>query len=162
MVSQNIFLFDGTIRENIAYGAEGVSEEELILAAKRANIYDFIASLERGFDTEVGERGVKLSGGERQRVAIARAFIKNPSLLILDEATSALDNATELQVQSALDELSKGRTVIVVAHRLSTVKGADEIVVVSKDGIVERGTHEELLAADGEYKKLYSYQFKNL
>lgn len=162
IVSQNIFLFDGTIRENIIYGAEEVSDEELILAAKQANIYDFVMTLECGFDTQVGERGVKLSGGERQRIAIARAFIKNPSLLILDEATSALDNATEMQVQSALDELSKGRTVIVVAHRLSTVKGADEIVVVSKNGIEERGTHEELLAAGGEYSRLYSYQFKNL
>ena len=160
IVSQNIFLFDGTIRENITYGRSDISEEEMISAAKRANIHDYIITLPAGYDTEVGERGIKLSGGQRQRIAIARVFLKNPSLLILDEATSALDNATEMQIQKALEELSYGRTVIVVAHRLSTVKNADEIVVIDKEGIVEQGTHEELLALDGEYKKLYSYQFK--
>ena len=160
IVSQNVFLFDGTIRENIAYGAGKVSEEEIISAAKRANIHSYIETLEKGYDTEVGERGIKLSGGQRQRVAIARVFLKNPSLLILDEATSALDNATEMQVQAALEELSIGRTVIVVAHRLSTVKNADRIVVLDSTGILESGTHEELMAADGEYKKLYSYQFR--
>ena len=162
MVSQNVFLFDGTIRDNIAYGKPDASDEEVVSAAKRANIHDFILTLENGYDTEVGERGVKLSGGQRQRISIARVFLKNPKLLILDEATSALDNATEMQIQASLEELSRGRTVIVVAHRLSTVKNADEIIVIDSTGIVERGTHEELLALDGEYKKLYSYQFKSL
>ena len=160
MVSQTVFLFDGSVRENIAYGLDDVSDEEVIAAAKKANIHDYIVTLKDGYDTHVGERGVKLSGGQRQRIAIARVFLKNPKLLILDEATSALDNATEMQIQASLEELSRGRTVIVVAHRLSTVKGADEIVVLDKDGIVERGTHEKLLALDGEYKKLYNYQFK--
>ena len=160
IVSQNVFLFDGSIRDNICYGSGEVSEEEIITAAKRANIHDYITTLDDGYDTQVGERGIKLSGGQRQRVAIARVFLKNPSLLILDEATSALDNATEMQVQAALEELSVGRTVIVVAHRLSTVKNADRIVVIDRDGIVEQGTHEELIALDGEYKKLYSYQFR--
>ena len=162
IVSQDIFLFDGTVRENIAYGRSDVTEDEITEAAKRANIHDFIMTLENGYDTEIGERGVKLSGGQRQRVAIARVFLKNPKLLILDEATSALDNATEMQIQSSLEELSRGRTVIVVAHRLSTVKNADEIVVIDKRGVVERGTHEELLALGGEYAELYSYQFKSL
>ncbi|MBP3401640.1 MAG: ABC transporter ATP-binding protein [Clostridia bacterium] len=160
IVSQTVFLFDGTVRENIAYGAGEVSDEEIIAAAKKANIHDFVCTLKDGYDTEVGERGVRLSGGQRQRIAIARVFLKNPKLLILDEATSALDNATEMQIQSAFTELSHGRTVIVVAHRLSTVKNADEIVVVDKSGIVERGTHDELIALDGEYKKLYDYQFR--
>ena len=162
IVSQNIFLFDGTIGENIAYGAEGVSEEQIIEAARRANIHEYVSTLKDGYNTQVGERGVKLSGGQKQRVAIARVFLKNPKLLILDEAPSALDNVTEMQIQSALEELSQGRTVIVVAHRLSTVKNADEIVVIDTSGIVESGTHDELLSRDGEYKKLYSYQFKSL
>ena len=161
IVSQNIFLFDGTIKENIAYGNLDATDEEISAAAKKANIHEYIITLKDGYDTEVGERGVKLSGGQKQRVAIARVFLKNPKLLILDEATSALDNVTEMQIQSALEELSRGRTVIVVAHRLSTVKNADEIVVLDKNGIVEKGTHEELLSLDGEYKKLYSYQFKD-
>lgn len=160
IVSQNVFLFDGTVRENIAYGKGDATDEEIIAAARRANIHDYITSLDNGYDTEVGERGVKLSGGQRQRIAIARVFLKNPQLLILDEATSALDNATEMQVQAALEELSLGRTVIVVAHRLSTVKNADEIVVIGEEGIIEQGTHDELLALGGEYKKLYSYQFR--
>lgn len=162
MVSQNVFLFDGTIRDNIAYGNPDATDEQIISAAKRANIHDFIMTLADGYNTEVGERGIKLSGGQRQRISIARVFLKNPKLLILDEATSALDNATEMQIQKSLEELSRGRTVIVVAHRLSTVKNADEIIVIDPTGIVERGTHEELLALDGEYKKLYSYQFKTL
>lgn len=161
MVSQNIFLFDASIRENIAYGNLDATDEEIIEAAKRANIHEYISTLEKGYDTEVGERGIKLSGGQKQRVAIARVFLKNPKLLILDEATSALDNATEMQIQASLEELSRGRTVIVVAHRLSTVKNADEIVVLDRNGIVEKGTHEELLDKNGEYKKLYSYQFKD-
>ena len=161
MVSQNVFLFDGTVRDNIAYGRPDASDEEIVEAAKRANIHDFILTLSDGYDTEVGERGVKLSGGQRQRISIARVFLKNPKLLILDEATSALDNVTEMQIQSSLEELSRGRTVVVVAHRLSTVKNADEIVVIDSTGIVERGTHDELLEKDGEYKKLYAYQFKS-
>lgn len=160
-VSQSVFLFDGTIRDNIAYGTENATDEEITLAAKKANIHDFVLTLDKGYNTEVGERGVKLSGGQRQRISIARVFLQNPQLLILDEATSALDNATEMQIQSSLEELSKGRTVIVVAHRLSTVKNADEIVVLDSTGVVERGTHDELLAKDGEYKKLYLYQFRD-
>jgi ATP-binding cassette subfamily B protein len=159
-VSQSVVIFAGTLRDNIAYGTDGASDEEIIEAAKLANIHDFIMTLPQGYDTEVGERGVKLSGGQRQRVAIARMFMKNPKLLILDEATSALDNATEMLIQESLEKLSSGRTVLVVAHRLSTVKGADKIVVLDEHGIVESGTHEELIARDGEYKKLYSYQFK--
>ena len=160
IVSQNIFLFDGTIKENIAYGNLDATDEEIILAAKKANIHEYVTTLEKGYDTQVGERGVKLSGGQKQRVAIARVFLKNPKLLILDEATSALDNVTEMQIQQSLEELSRGRTVIVVAHRLSTVKGADEIVVLDSSGIVEMGTHDELIIKDGEYRKLYSYQFR--
>lgn len=161
IVSQNVFLFDGTVRENIAYGTEGATDSQIEEAARRANIHEFIETLDMGYDTEVGERGVKLSGGQKQRIAIARVFLKNPKLLILDEATSALDNMTEMQIQSALEDLSRGRTVIVVAHRLSTVKNADRIVVLGDGGIVEAGTHDELIALDGEYKRLYSYQFRN-
>lgn len=161
IVSQDVFLFNGTVRENIAYGNLDASDEEIIEAAKKANIHDYIMTLEDGYNTNVGERGIKLSGGQKQRISIARVFLKNPSVLILDEATSALDNTTEMLIQASLDELSKGRTVIVVAHRLSTVKNADEIVVIDSTGIAERGTHEELLAkADGIYKNLYSYQFR--
>jgi ATP-binding cassette subfamily B protein len=161
MVSQSVFLFDGTIRDNIAYGTPDATDEEIIAAAKKANVHEFVESLDKGYDTEVGERGVKLSGGQRQRISIARVFLQNPKLLILDEATSALDNATEMQIQASLEELSKGRTVIVVAHRLSTVKNADEIVVLDSTGVVERGTHEQLIENDGEYKKLYLYQFRD-
>ena len=161
IVSQSVFLFDGTVRENIAYGAPSATDAQVIDAAKKANIHEFISGLEKGYNTEVGERGVKLSGGQRQRIAIARVFLKNPALLILDEATSALDNATEMQIQQSLEELSRGRTVIVIAHRLSTVKNADEIVVIGECGIMEKGTHEELMELGGEYSKLYSYQFKN-
>jgi ATP-binding cassette subfamily B protein len=160
IVSQSVFLFDGTVRENIAYGREDVTDEEVILAAKKANIHDYVITLDKGYDTWVGERGVKLSGGQRQRIAIARVFLKNPKLLILDEATSALDNATEMQIQEALEELSVGRTVIVVAHRLSTVKNADRIVVIDSEGVIESGNHEELMKLEGEYSKLYKYQFR--
>lgn len=160
MVSQNVFLFDGTIRDNISYGTPDATDEEIIEAAKKANIYEDVMALPNGLDTHVGERGVKLSGGQKQRVAIARVFLKNPKLLILDEATSALDNATEMQVQAALEKLSVGRTVLVVAHRLSTVKEAERIVVLDKTGIVESGTHEELIASGGKYKELYEYQFR--
>ena len=160
IVSQNVFLFDGTVRENIAYSNPDATDEEVIDAAKRANIHDYVMTLEHGYDTEVGERGVKLSGGQKQRISIARVFLKDPKLLILDEATSALDNATEMQIQASLEELSRGRTVIVVAHRLSTVKNATRIMVIDKGGILESGTHEELVAAGGEYSKLYAYQFR--
>lgn len=159
IVAQDVFLFDGTIRENIAYGNLDATDEQIIEAAKLANIHDFIQTLENGYDTGVGERGVKLSGGQKQRISIARVFLKNPPILILDEATSALDNATEMQIQSSLEKLSKGRTTLIVAHRLSTIKNADEIVVLTKDGIVEQGTHDQLIANNGLYKSLYQYQF---
>lgn len=160
IVQQDVFLFNGTIRENIAYGDFNATEEDIIEAAKKANIHDYISALPQGYDTGVGERGVKLSGGQKQRISIARAFLKNPPILILDEATSALDNATEMQIQGALKKLSEGRTTVVVAHRLSTVKNADEIIVMTADGVKERGTHEELLALGGGYKELYNFQFK--
>lgn len=160
MVAQDVFLFNGTIRENIAYGKLDATDEEIIEAAKKANIHDYILTMENGYDTQVGERGVKLSGGQKQRISIARVFLKDPAILILDEATSALDNATEMLIQGALEELSKGRTCIVVAHRLSTIKNADEIIVLTREGVEERGTHEELLAQDGLYASLYQYQFR--
>ncbi len=160
IVQQDVFLFTGTIRENIAYGNLDATDEQIIEAAKKAKIHDHILSMPQGYDTYIGERGVKLSGGQKQRISIARVFLKNPSILILDEATSALDNATEMLIQSSLEELSKGRTSIVVAHRLSTIKNADEIIVLSDEGIVERGTHEELLQKGGVYKTLYQYQFR--
>ena len=161
IVQQDVFLFVGTIRDNILYGKPDATEEEMFLAAKRANIHDYIMTLENGYDTEIGERGVKLSGGQKQRLSIARVFLKNPAILILDEATSALDNTTELLIQESLDELCKGRTTLVVAHRLSTIKSADEIAVVMDGKITERGTHEELIALGGTYKNLYSLQFRD-
>ena len=161
IVAQDVFLFGGTIKENIAYGKLDASMDEIIAASKSANIHEFIETLPQGYDTYVGERGVKLSGGQKQRISIARAFLKNPPILILDEATSALDTISELQIQNSLDNLSKGRTTIVVAHRLSTVKNADEIMVVTKDGIIEKGTHNELLQNNGLYANLYQYQFRN-
>ncbi len=160
IVQQDVFLFVGTIRENILYGRPDATDEEVYEAAKRANIHDYVMTLEKGYDTEIGERGVKLSGGQKQRLSIARVFLKDPAILILDEATSALDNTTEVLIQQALDELCKGRTTLVVAHRLSTIRNADEIAVVINGRITERGTHEELMAADGTYKKLYSLQFR--
>lgn len=160
IVAQDVFLFNGSIRENIAYGNLDATDEEIVEAAKKAHIHDYIMTLEHGYDTGVGERGIKLSGGQKQRISIARVFLKNPSILILDEATSALDNATEMLIQQALNDLSHGRTCIVVAHRLSTIKNADEIIVLTKDGITERGTHEELIAAGGMYAQLYQYQFR--
>lgn len=160
MVAQDVFLFTGTIRENIAYGNLDASQEELIAAAKKANIHDYIMSLPEGYDTYIGERGVKLSGGQKQRISIARVFLKNPSILILDEATSALDNATEMLIQESLEELSRGRTSLIVAHRLSTIKNADEIIIFTDEGIQERGTHDSLLAQDGIYAQLYRYQFR--
>ena len=160
IVQQDVFLFVGTIRENILYGRPDATEEEMYEAARRANIHDYIMTLEKGYDTEIGERGVKLSGGQKQRLSIARVFLKDPAILILDEATSALDNTTEVLIQQALDELCKGRTTLVVAHRLSTIRNADEIAVIIDGRIAERGTHEELIAADGTYKKLYALQFR--
>lgn len=158
-VQQDVFLFSGSIRENILYGDPEASEEQVIEAAKRANIHEFILSLSDGYDTYVGERGVKLSGGQKQRISIARAFLKNPPILILDEATSALDNTSELIIQKSLEELSKGRTTLVVAHRLSTIKNADEIVVIGNNGILEKGTHQELMNLNATYAQLYNSQF---
>lgn len=155
IVQQDVFLFSGSIKDNILYGRLDATDEEVVEAAKKANIHDFVMSLENGYDTQIGERGVKLSGGQKQRLSIARVFLKNPSILILDEATSALDNTTELLIQEALDELSKGRTSIVVAHRLSTIRNADEIAVVIGGKIVEKGTHDELMSLNGKYKELY-------
>ncbi|MBQ1961794.1 MAG: ABC transporter ATP-binding protein, partial [Clostridia bacterium] len=160
IVQQDVFLFVGTVRENIMYGRPDATEEEMITAARRANIHDYIMTLEKGYDTEIGERGVKLSGGQKQRMSIARVFLKDPAILILDEATSALDNTTEVLIQQTLDELCYGRTTLVVAHRLSTIRNADEIAVVLDGRITERGTHEQLISADGTYKKLYSLQFR--
>ena len=159
MVAQDVFLFNGTVAENIEYGRLGASREEIVNAAKKAKIHDFIMTLPDGYDTNVGERGVKLSGGQKQRISIARVFLKDPAILILDEATSALDNETEMQVAASLEELTVGRTSIVVAHRLSTIKNADEIIVLTSEGIAERGTHAELIELDGIYAGLYNYQF---
>ena len=161
IVQQDVFLFVGTIRDNILYGRPDATEEEMIEAAKRANIHDYIMTLEKGYDTEIGERGVKLSGGQKQRLSIARVFLKDPAILILDEATSALDNTTEVLIQQSLDELCRGRTTLVVAHRLSTIRNADEIAVVMNGEITERGTHEELMAKGGTYKDLYALQFRD-
>ncbi len=160
IVQQDVFLFSGSFADNIAYGKKDATEEEIIDAARKANIYDYIMSLPEGFNTEIGERGIRLSGGQKQRLSIARVFLKNPSILILDEATSALDNATEALIQEALNNLKKGRTTIVVAHRLSTIKNADEILVVANGKIKEKGTHDELIQKEnGIYKKLYESQF---
>ena len=160
IVQQDVFLFVGTIRENILYGRPDATDEEVYEAARRANIHDYIMTLEKGYDTQIGERGIKLSGGQKQRLSIARVFLKDPAILILDEATSALDNTTEVLIQQALDELCAGRTTLVVAHRLSTIRNADEIAVVMKGRITERGTHDELIAAGGTYKDLYALQFR--
>lgn len=160
IVQQDIYLFNASIRDNILYGRLDATEDEVIEAAKRANIHDYIMSLDEGYDTVIGERGVRLSGGQKQRLCIARVFLKNPPILILDEATSALDNTTEILIQQALDELCKGRTTLVVAHRLSTIKNADEIAVISEGNIIEQGTHDELVSRDGVYAKLYQQQFR--
>ncbi len=161
IVQQDVYLFNASIKENILYGRLDATDEEVYEAAKRANIHDYVMTLEKGYDTVIGERGVKLSGGQKQRLSIARVFLKNPSILILDEATSALDNTTEILIQQALDELCKGRTTLVVAHRLSTITKADEIAVVAEGKIKEKGTHDELLAKGGIYADLYKLQFKN-
>ncbi len=160
IVQQDVYLFNSSIKENILYGRLDATFDEVVEAAKRANIHDYIVSLPNGYDTVIGERGVKLSGGQKQRLCIARVFLKNPPILILDEATSALDNATEIMIQQSLDELCIGRTTLVVAHRLSTIKNADRIAVVSNGRICEEGTHEELIVKNSTYANLYNQQFK--
>jgi len=161
LVQQSVFLFTGTIKENIKYGNIDARDEEVVEAAKKASIHDFIMSLPNRYDTYIGERGVKLSGGQQQRISIARIFLKNPPILILDEATSALDNATEILIQKSLERLSKGRTTLVIAHRLSTIQNADEIIVLTDKGIQEKGNHNTLLKKEGVYANLYNSQFSN-
>lgn len=160
LVQQDVYLFDGTLRDNIGYGRPGATDAEIEDAARKANIHEFIANLPQGYDTVVGERGSRLSGGQKQRVAIARVFLKNPAILILDEATSALDNESEEAVQESLERLAADRTTIIIAHRLSTIKNADEIATVERGRVVERGTHEELLARGGTYARYYRMQFE--
>lgn len=162
IVQQDVYLFCGTVRENIAYGKPGASLEEIMDAAKNASIHDFILTLPDGYDTYVGERGARLSGGQKQRISIARVFLKNPKILILDEATSALDNESERHIQASLERLSKGRTTIVIAHRLSTIRHADEILVIEKGQVRERGSHDGLLALGGTYARYYEMQFAGL
>jgi len=159
IVQQDVYMFAGTIRENIAYGRPSATDEDMIKASKRANAHEFIMGLEEGYDTYVGERGVKLSGGQKQRISIARVFLKNPPILILDEATSALDNESERLIQNSLEKLSRHRTTIIIAHRLSTIKNADTILVLTEEGIAEEGTHFELLEKNGTYARLYNMQF---
>ena len=162
IVQQDVYIFAGSVRENIAYGKPDATDEEIMEAAKNANIHDFILSLEQGYDTYVGERGTRLSGGQKQRIAIARVFLKNPPILILDEATSALDNESEKHIQEALDRLSQGRTTVVIAHRLSTIRGAEKIIVIDEGGVVEQGSHHQLLESDGIYARYWSMQFEGL
>ncbi|MBQ7275642.1 MAG: ABC transporter ATP-binding protein [Bacilli bacterium] len=162
IVQQDVFLFGGTIKDNIMYGNMNASMDEVIEASKKAYIYDFVMSLPDKFDTEIGERGVKLSGGQKQRLSIARLFLKNPKILILDEATSSLDNTTEILIQKALDDLCVGRTTIIVAHRLSTIKSAEKILVINDGTIIEKGSHDELMTKKGIYAKLYNLQFRNV
>jgi ATP-binding cassette subfamily B protein len=162
IVQQDVYMFAGSVRDNISYGKPGATDEEIIEAAKNANIHDFAMSLDYGYDTYVGERGTRLSGGQKQRLAIARVFLKNPKILILDEATSALDNESERHIQASLEQLSKDRTTIVIAHRLSTIRNADEIIVINDRGIQERGNHETLLSKGGLYAKYYNMQFEGL
>ncbi|MDF2716236.1 MAG: transporter [Paenibacillus sp.] len=159
VVSQEIVLFNGTVRDNIMYGKPGATDEEIIAAAKAANAHDFISSFPKGYDSEIGERGVKLSGGQKQRISIARAILKNPRLIVLDEATASLDTESEHLIQEALARLLAGRTCLVIAHRLSTIQSADQIVVLDQGTIVESGTHEELLQLNGKYRRLYDMQF---
>jgi ATP-binding cassette subfamily B protein len=153
IVQQDIYLFNASIKDNILYGRLDATDEEVYEAARRANIHDYIMSLPEGYDTQIGERGVRLSGGQKQRLSIARVFLKNPPILILDEATSALDKTTEILIQTALDDLCHGRTTLVVAHRLSTIRNADEIAVIAGGKITERSSHDELIALDGVYAK---------
>jgi ATP-binding cassette, subfamily B, bacterial len=162
IVQQDVFLFAGTIRENIAYGRLGATDDEIEEAARRAKLDMVIAGLPDGLDTVIGERGVKLSGGQKQRLAIARMFVKNPPILILDEATSALDSETERAIQQSLVELARGRTTLIIAHRLATIQHADRIVVVDESGVAEEGRHDELIAAGGIYRRLHTAQFGTL
>ena len=162
LVQQDVYLFCGTIRDNIAYGKPEASMEEIVDAAKKANIHDFIMSLPDGYDSYVGERGTRLSGGQKQRISIARVFLKNPLILILDEATSALDNESERWIQKSLEELAKNRTTITIAHRLSTIQKADRIFVIDDGRIIEEGNAAQLLAQKGFYYDLYMSQFKNV
>ncbi|NLZ28461.1 MAG: ATP-binding cassette domain-containing protein, partial [Firmicutes bacterium] len=159
IVQQDVYLFSGTVKENIAYGKIDTTDEKIIEAAIQANAHEFVMGLEDGYDTYVGERGVMLSGGQRQRIAIARIFLKNPPILILDEATSALDNETEAMIQEALFKLARDRTTLVIAHRLTTVRNADRILVLTDEGIAEEGSHTELLQKGGYYARLYEAQF---
>lgn len=162
LVQQDVFLFTGTIKDNILYGDPTATDEQIIDSAKKASIHDFITTLPDGYNTYIGEKGVKLSGGQKQRISIARLFLKNPPILILDEATSALDNETEIMIQKSLNDLSRGRTTLVIAHRLSTIKNADKILVLTGEGIIESGSHEDLVNQNGLYTKLYNSQFKEL
>lgn len=161
IVQQDVYIFNTTVRENIAYGKPHASDEEIIAAAKRARIHDDIMQLKNGYDTMLGERGVRFSGGQKQRLSIARIFLQNPPILILDEATSALDNESEVLIQESLDELAHNRSTLVIAHRLSTIKNADQILVLTEEGIVERGSHAELMETDGLYAQLYRLQFRD-
>ena len=160
IVQQDVYLFAGNILDNIRYGKPDATDEEVILAAKRANAHDFIMSFPDGYQSDIGQRGVKLSGGQKQRLSIARVFLKNPPILIFDEATSALDNESEQVVQQSMEELAKDRTTFVIAHRLSTIRKAERILVLTEEGIAEEGTHEELLEKKGAYEALYNLQFR--
>ncbi len=161
IVQQDVYLFVGSVKDNISYGKPNASMDEIIEAAKNANAHDFIMALPDGYDTDIGQRGVKLSGGQKQRLSIARVFLKNPPILIFDEATSALDNESEKVVQESLEKLAKNRTTFVIAHRLSTIKNAEKILVLTEEGIQEQGTHQELLEQKGVYERLYMMQFVN-
>ena len=162
IVQQDVFLFTGTIKENIAYGNLKASDEEIYEAARKAHLEEYIASLPKGYETQIGERGLKLSGGQKQRLAIARMFLKNPPILILDEATSALDTETERIIQQSLTELAENRTTLVIAHRLATIRDANRVIVVTEDGIAEDGTYEELLEKDGIFAQLHNIQFQEV